>query len=165
MPWTAQQQAEAEQRSAAFRADYVAKLDAWRNLVQSGAPTAATGQAALEDVVRRWQQSVTALQAQSDSLMSNESAMDQLGQLANQVAEEKVTLRRLRGEAGTRSDQADSVNPKIRGSPYTNILGLNRTFRDSTRHGILAASIVFGVAALGTLGYLVYAVLPKGAQN
>jgi len=138
------------------------KLAAWTNAVKSGAPTAANSQAAVEDVVRRWQQSLAALQNQSDSIMSNDNAMDELGQLANQVADEKVTLRQLRSLAVTRDKQSDSVNPKVRASPYTNILGLNRVFRDSTRFSIMMASIVFGVLSLGSLGYLAYSVTTSG---
>lgn len=137
------------------------KWEAWRNAVRSGQPN--SGQAAVEDVVRRWQQSLNALKTQSESVMSNDTVMDGLGQLAVQVAEQKATLRKLRSEAGTRSDQADSLNPKVRSSPYTNLLGLNRVFRDSTRTGILIASIVFGSLALGSLGFLVYSVVNKGS--
>ena len=143
----------------AFATEFGEKWMVWRSAIQSGAPTAATAQAAVEDVVRRWQQSLTQLQGQSELIMSNDTTMDELGQLAVQVAEEKNTLRKLRSEAGTRADQADSVSPKVRASPYTNLLGLDRVFRDSTRFGILIASIVFGVLALGTLGFLIYQVV------
>jgi len=161
MPWTAQNQADAEQRSASLRKEYAEKMEAWKNITMSSDPRAVANQAAVAEVLDRWQKSLNALQSQSDHIMSNENLMDGLGQLATQVAEEKVTLQKLRNEAGTRSDQADSVNPKIRGSPYTNILGLNRTFRGTTRSGILAASIVFGALSLSALGYLVYGVLTK----
>lgn len=134
---------------------------AWRDMTMNADARATTAQAAVADVIDRWQKSLNSLQAQSDHIMSNENLMDGLGQLATKMAEEKVNLQKLRGEAGTRSNQADSVNPKIRGSPHTNILWLNRTFRDSTRSGILAASIVFGTLSLGALGYLVYSVMTK----
>lgn len=162
MPWTAQQQAEADAEVAAFIIEFDEKWLAWRAAIQSGVPTASTGQAAVEDVVRRWQQSLAQLKGQSDIIMSNDNTMDELGQLAVQVAEEKNTLRKLRSEAGTRTDQADSVNPKSRASPYTNLLGLDRVFRSSTRFGILIASIVFGVLALGTLGFLIYQIVTSG---
>ena len=162
MPWTAQQQAEADAEVAAFIIEFDEKWLAWRAAIQSGVPTASTGQAAVEDVVRRWQQSLAQLKGQSDIIMSNDNTMDELGQLAVQVAEEKNTLRKLRSEAGTRTDQADSVNPKSRASPYTNLLGLDRVFRSSTRFGILIASIVFGVLALGTLGFLIYRIVISG---
>ena len=35
-------------------------------------------------------------------------------------------------------------------------------FRSSTRFGILIASIVFGVLALGTLGFLIYQIVTSG---
>jgi hypothetical protein len=161
MPWTDQNQADAEKQADGFDTEFNEKWEAWRNAVQSGKPN--SGQAAVEDVVRRWQQSLNVLKAQSDSVMSNDTVMDELGQLAVQLAEQKATLRKLRSEAGTRADQADSLNPKIRSSPYTNLLGLDRVFRDSTRHGILIASVVFGLLALGSLGFLVYSVVNQGA--
>ena len=161
MPWTEQNQKDAENEANGYFQEFMEKWEAWKNVVQSGAPN--SGQAAVEDVVRRWQQSLASLQNQSDAITSNDSVMDELGQLAAQVAEEKATLRKLRSEAGTRMDQADSVNPKIRSSPYTNLLFLDRVFRDSTRFWILIASIVFGVLALCALGYLVYQIVMSGS--
>ena len=163
MPWTEQNQADATHEADGYTQEFLDKWETWINAVRAGAPTAASSQAAVEDVVRRWQQSLTALQTQSDAIVSNDSVMDDLSQLAQQVAQEKVTLRKLRSEAGTRTDQADSVNPKVRPSPYTNLLGLNRVFRGSTQFGLMMASIVFGVLALGSLGYLVYSVTNTGA--
>jgi hypothetical protein len=162
MPWTEQNQRDAEQEANEFFGETITKWEAWVDAVKAGAPTAASSQAAVEDAVRRWQQSLSQLQAQSDSIASNDSVMDELNQLAQEVAQEKTTLRKLRSEAGTRADQADSVNPKVRPSPYTNILGLNRVFRDSTNFNIMIASIAFGVLALGSLGYLVYSVTSTG---
>lgn len=159
MPWTEQNQRDAEHGAEGYSTEFNEKWTAWRNAIQAGVPTVASNQAAVEDVVRRWQQSLAALKSQSDAITSNENVMDELGQLAVQVAEEKTLLRKLRSEAGTRIDQADSVNPKVRSSPYTNLLGLNRVFRDSTRFGILMASIVFGILSLGSLGFLVYSVV------
>jgi len=49
------------------------------------------------------------------------------------------------------------VNPKITQSPYVNILGLRRNFRQSTRVGLIVASSIFGALALGMLGYAGYA--------
>lgn len=163
MRWTESDHRGAEQESEQYAAEFNEKWMAWKNAVQSGAPTAANNQAVVEEVVRRWRQNVALLRQKSDDIMSNENLMDDLGQLATQVADEKVTLHRLRGKAVTRGDQADSVNPKVRASPYTNLLGLNRVFRDSTRFSILIASIVFGVLSLGSLGYLVYRITASGA--
>ena len=164
MPWTPQNQADAEQRATAFAAEYSDAQTAWLNAIRSGAsPVAAKGR--VDDVVKRWQKSVSDLENQSDVIMSDQNTMDSLGQLATQLAEEKATLSKLRGEAVTRSDQADSVNPKTKASPYTNILGLRRTFRESTRFGILIASILFGVLALGALGFLGYRSLEPMASS
>jgi hypothetical protein len=155
MPWTPQNQADAERTAASFATEYDDASTAWLNAIRSGAsPVAAKGR--VDDVIKRWQTSVSALENQSDVIMSDQNTMDSLGQLATQLAEEKAILSKLRGEAVTRGDQADSVNPKTKGSPYTNILGLRRTFRESTRFGILIASILFGILALGTLGFLGY---------
>jgi hypothetical protein len=155
MPWTPQNQADAEKRAAAFAAEYSDAQTAWLNAIRSGAsPVAAKGR--VDDVVSRWQKSVSDLETQSEGIVSNPSSMDSLGQLATQLAEEKAVLAKLRSEAVTRGDQADSVNPKVRGSPYTNILGLRRSFRESTRFSILIASILFGILAVGALGFLGY---------
>ena len=159
MPWNKQEQEAAVQQSNAFKAEFKERYDAWKNAVLAG--NAGTGQAATEDVLRRWRQHQEILQSKSDMIMSNESIMDNLGQLATQVAEEKNTLAKLQGKATTRADQADSVNPKVRGSPYTNILGLQRTFRDSTRFTILLVSIVFAILALCALSYLVYSLMTQ----
>lgn len=163
MPWTEENQRSAEKTASNFETELITKWEAWLIAIRTGAPTAASNQAAVEDVLRRWQKSVDALKSQSDSIMSNDSVMEELGQLAAQVAQEKETLRKLQSKAGTRVGQADSVNPKVRPSPYTNMLGLNRVFRSSTRTGVLVASILFGILALGSLGFLVYSVVNEGA--
>jgi hypothetical protein len=89
--------------------------------------------------------------------------MDELGQLVTRLADDKVLFDQLSAEAGTRTNQSDTVNPKIQPSPYTNLLGLQRIFRQSTQTGILIASIIFGILALAVLGYLVYIVQVTGA--
>jgi len=159
MPWNRQDQDMAIQKATDFKTEFKEKYDAWKNAILAG--NAGTGQAATEDVLRRWRQQQEILQSKSDQIMSNENVMDSLGQLAIQVAEEKNTLEKLKSESVTRTDQADSVNPKVRGSPYTNILGLQRTFRSSTRLAIMIVSIVFGALAIGTLAYLVYALMTQ----
>lgn len=136
------------------------KYTAWVNNVQAGNP--GQSQAAVEDVLRRWRQYSEELRAQSETVMSNEGVMDALAMLVSQVADEKSTLAKLQSEAVTRTDQADTLNPKTRPSPYTNILGLQRTFRGPTRTGVLIASIVFGVLALAVLGFLTYRVVVTG---
>lgn len=154
MPWSSTYQSEAEAKAAAFQTEYAAALEAWRTSLLSGQGQG--GQAArTKDVVFRWQSFVNTLQSNSEAMLSSENTMESLGLLASQISDEKQQLEKLRNKAITRWDQADSVNPKIRGSPYTNLLGLHRTFRDSTRFGLLMASIGFGVGALGALGVFV----------
>jgi len=155
MPWTADDQQRAEQRNLVFQQEFNARLDGWKNAIAAGAP--GQGQAALEDTLTRWRANMQSLQSSSESIMGNESLIDSVSVLATQVADEQAVLAKLRSEAGTRSDQADTVNPKIKGIPATNILGLNRTFRSSTRLALLIASIVFGVLAAVAIGYFVYA--------
>ena len=154
--WTATQQASAEKQAADFKQEFGAAIEAWQNAILSG--RVGNSQAIVEDVVRRWRLSVDRLKAQSDSILSSETTMESLGALASQTADKKEILAKLRAQAITRVDQADSVNPKVRGSPYTNILGLQRTFRESTRINIIVASFVFGGLALGALGALAYGI-------
>jgi hypothetical protein len=156
MPWTATNQTTAQQVADNFASEYASAVDAWTVALRSGG-NAIAAKGRVTDIVTRWRQSVNDLEQQSDAVMSDQTAMDQLGQLATQVAQERATLAKLQSEAGSRNVQADSVNPKAKTSPYTNILGLRRTFRESTRLGILIASLVFGVLALVALGFLGYA--------
>lgn len=152
--------AAAETRIGQFMSEFNEKYMAWKNGVQSGMP--GQNQAAVEDVLRRWRQYSEELRAQSETIMSNDGIMDALSMLVTQVADEKSTLIKLQSEAITRTDQADTLNPKTRPSPYTNVLGLQRTFRSPTRIGILIASIVFGILALAVLSVLVYRVVVSG---
>lgn len=149
-----------EMRILGFIAEFNEKYTAWVNNVQAGTP--GQSQAAVEDVLRRWRQYSEELRAQSETIMNNEGVMDALAMLVTQVAEEKTTLAKLQSEAITRTDQANTLNPKNVPSPYTNILGLQRTFRGSTRNGILIASIVFGVLALAVVSFLGYRVVISG---
>lgn len=157
MPWTAEDQTRAEAEAASNKGGYIQRLEAWENAVRSG-KTFGTEHTALKEHIRLWHQNLEHLKSQSDAIMSNDSVMDDLGQLVTRLAEDKALFDKLTVEAGTRTNQADSVNPKIRPSPYTNILGLNRVFRPSAQFGILIASIVFGILALAILGYIVYVV-------
>jgi len=156
MPWTADNQTAAQQVADNFASEYASAVDAWTVALRSGGNAVAAKQR-VTDLVTRWRQSVNDLEQQSDGIMSDQTVMDQLGQLATQVAQERGTLTKLRSEAGSRSVQSDSVIPKAKPSPYTNMLGLRRTFRESTRLGILIACLVFGVLALVALGFLGYA--------
>lgn len=157
MSWTKDRQAAAEKQINDFITEYETTMSAWKNSIQAGQAT--QGEAAVQDVLRRWRAFTTDLQTASAAATSNQGIMDVLAQLVGDVAEQKQILAELESEAATRIDQADSLNPKVRNSPYTNILGLQRTFRDSTRTAILIASVIFGVLALGVLIYLVYQVV------
>ena len=162
MPWTLQDQTRAETESAQNVHDVNKKFFEWLNAVRSGKPVFGTDHAALKESIRLWNLNLERLKSSSDAISSNESVMDELGQLVAQLSEDKIVLQKLQEEATTASNQSSSVNPKIRQSPYTNILGLNRVFRPSTHFAILIASIVFGVLALVVLGYLVFKVSSSG---
>jgi hypothetical protein len=146
MPWSAANQIERKAQAAYYKDNFDTKMAQIRDEIKaSGAPVSIEP---LGDLMRRWSVFVNTLQTDSDTIASNENAMESLSLLAAQNADYKAQLSELRNQALTRSDQADSVNPKIRSSPYTNLLGLHRVFRDSTRFGLLMSSIVFGVGAL-----------------
>lgn len=159
MPWTADQQKAAKEKVAAFEAEYAAAIAGWQNNVQGGSE--GQFEAQVQDILRRWRQFTSDLQEQSSMATADQGVMDLLAATVAEVEEQKQILERLRSEAGTRSDQADSLNPKVRPSPYTNILGLQRTFRSGTRTGILILSIVVGTLSLAALSYLVYNVVSK----
>lgn len=160
MSWSAEQQLDAELQLAGFSTEFTEAYLAWENAAIGG--NSDQGEAHMADVLRRWRAYTNTLQTQSDSIIENQGVMNRVGELLTELSEQKGLLKRLQSEAGTRSNQADSLNPKIRPSPYINILGLQRTFRDSTRIGILIASIVFGILAIGALGLLVYSVVASG---
>lgn len=152
MPWTQEMHTTAQARLDRLSQEYQTAMTAWQNGVQAGNP--AQYEAQVQDILRRWRQFTNDLRSQSEAATANQGVMDLLGQLVAEVGDQQQTLVRLRSEAGTRADQADSLNPKVRPSPYTNILGLQRTFRESTRTTIFWVAIVFGALALGVLGYL-----------
>ena len=153
MPWTADDQARAVAKHAEFKTEFNQKLGEWRNAMSGG--QIKQGQAAVEDTVRRWRTNAQSLQASSAALTGNDSVMDRISILATKLAEEKTLLQKLQSESVTRSDQAESVNPKIRGTPSTNILWLNRTFRSSTRLTLLILSVIFSALALAVIVYIV----------
>jgi hypothetical protein len=158
MPWTQEMHATALGKRDGLVQEYQTALAAWQNGVQAGNP--AQYEAQVQDVLRRWRQFTNELRDQSEAATANQGVMDLLGQLVAEVGEQQQTLARLRSEAGTRADQADSLNPKVRPSPYTNILGLQRTFRESTRTVLFWVAIVFGALAVGLLGYIIYSAMP-----
>ena len=154
--WTSINQATSERDAVNFQQEFTDAMKSWENSLLAGNP--GNSHAIVDDVVRRWRVFIDRLKGESDAIMSNEHVMESLGEQVYMNEDEKQTLDKLRKQAITRSDQSDSVNPKIRGSPYTNILGLRRVFRDSTRLNILIASIVFGLLAIGALGTLTYGI-------
>lgn len=160
MSWSPDEQAAEQAQFDNFMEEFGKTFGGWRDGIQAGSP--AQGQAATEEVLRRWRKHVEELRARSEQMLAAGEQMDTLQTLARQVADERATLKELRDQAGTRAGQAGSVNPKIKPSPYVNILGLQRTFRQSTRDVLLGLSIAFAVLAIGTLGYLVYQVVISG---
>lgn len=160
MSWTSDEQTAEQAQFDNYMEEFGKTFGGWRDGIQAGSP--AQGQAATEEVLRRWRKHVEELRARSEQMLAAGEQMDTLQTLARQVADERATLKELRGEAGTRAGQAGSVNPKVKPSPYVNILGLQRTFRQSTRDILLGLSIAFGVLAIGTLGFLVYQVVSSG---
>jgi hypothetical protein len=153
MPWTKEMHEKAQARLNGFAQEFQGAIASWQNGVQAGQP--AQYEAQVQDILRRWRQFTNDLRAQSETATANQGVMDLLGQLVAEVGEQQQVLARLRSEAGTRGDQADSLNPKVRPSPYTNILGLQRTFKESTRTAIFWIAIVFGALTLGVIGFMV----------
>jgi hypothetical protein len=160
MPWTKAKQETAEQDTLAFAAEYVGAFNAVKEKISTGAsdPEVLAAYTAVSEVLRRWR-------AQSDALQSEVSNSAQLDQMQVKLAEltgQREILARLESEAGTRGNQAASVNPKVTASPYTNILGLQRTFRSATRSGLMVAGIVFAVLAVAALVFLAVRLLMAG---
>jgi len=161
MPWTDQQQSAADAAITGYIEEYMAKWVDFGSAVQSG--NTAQGQAAIEDVLRRWRGYTETLQSQALQSVDESHTMDKLREVVSSMNDERALLKRLQSEAGTRTEQADSVNPKVTESPYVNILKMQRTFTGAARTGILIASVVIGLLALGGLGFLVYRVTATGA--
>lgn len=151
--WTIQNQADAEATYAADKQAVANHLQTW--WMDTTDAQCVTNQLSVEVALNKWRGHITDLLEKSGNVMDHH--VDTIGVLATQVADEKIILQKLRSEAGTRVDQANTVNPKIAGIPATNILGLNRTFRSSTRLLLLIFSIVLGVLAGIGLVYFVYA--------
>lgn len=141
---------------------------AWENAIINAARDATQASAAVQaetkvrNVIEQWRAYVNDMRDAVDQQGDHGGSIDELNRLLEQIEEEKQTLKKLRSEAGTRTDQADSLNPKVRPSPYTNILGLNRTFRESTRTNILWIAIVLGILAIGALIFLIVRIRISG---
>ena len=144
----------------AFVNEFNAAYTAWTNAVQAQSRQSPAAQAATEDVVHRWRLYNEMLKARSITDMNNASSMSTLENLVAQISEDRITLARLRGEAATRTDQADSLNPRITNSPYTNILG--KMIQPGTWNALLAASVLFGALTLVLTGLLIWAMVRSG---
>lgn len=166
MPWNADQQKQYSDALNALIAEYSAAFTTWTNTIQDSARDPSLQQntdkaaAQVGSVLQKMRAYMKDLQATSSASIAQDDMLQNINTLAMQIAEEKTTLAKLRGESRTRDEQAHSLNPKATPSPYTNLLALNRTFRDSTRFTILIMSIVFGVLTLGIGAYLIYTMLP-----
>ena len=152
-----------QQKLEEFAAEFHAAQEAWRSAVMTGSGTA-IAQTQVDDVLRRWRAFVNGLERQTEATIAQDGVMNRLSELLTEAEEQRAILARLQSEAGTRSNQADSLNPKIRQSPYTNIMWLQRTFRGSTRTAILVASVVFALLAVAALGFLVWRVVVGGVE-
>ena len=118
--------------------------------VQSATPTLlASASTNLQNHLDTWNAAV------QSALRSSQADITKVSEKAATLAESQQKLNDLLAKQGTRDQQASSVNPKITQSPYVNILGLRRNFRQNTRVGLIIASVAFGVLALGALGYYI----------
>jgi hypothetical protein len=151
--WSKQQQAEAEATYASDKQTVANHLQTW--WMDTADDHCVSNLLSVEGALNTWRGHIKDLLEKSGNVMDHH--VDTIGVLATQVADEKLILQKLRSEAGTRVDQANTVNPKIVGIPATNILGLNRVFRSSTRLALLIFSIVLGVLAGVGIVYFVYA--------
>ncbi len=152
-----------QQKLDDFAAEFKEAQASWRSAVMAGSG-AAVAQTRVDDVLRRWRAFVNGLERQTEAAIAQDGVMTRLSELLTEAEEQRAVLARLQSEAGTRADQADSLNPKVRASPYTNIMWLQRTFRSSTRTAILIASVVFAVLAVAALGFLVWRVMSAGGE-
>jgi hypothetical protein len=148
----------AEQQSAAFKQQFETEYEAWRNGIQAGQPV--QYEASVNSILDKWWAFTNQLSTQAESEQNGTAAV--VADLVKELETQKQVLAELTSESITRGDQADSLNPKARPSPYTNILGLQRTFRESTRSNIFVATMVFGALALVAIVFLVYSVVTGG---
>ena len=167
--WDAQKQSKAQDDFNRVVAGFEQAMGAWKDALITGNTTQATiAEAAVEEVLREWRQYLTTLREQvAIASSSDHDGINGLSQKVQDLMEQKAVLAKLQSEQVTRGEQATSVNPKTVPSPYTNILGLQRTFRPSVRQGIIIAAIVFGIVALGVLSYVIYAMIvtPAGERT
>ena len=159
--WDAHKQSKVQEDFERAVAGFEQAMGAWKAALRTGNTTQATiAEAAVEEVLREWRQNLIVLREQvAIASSSDHDGINQLSQRVQDLMEQKSMLSKLQSERITRDEQATSVNPKTVPSPYTNVLGLQRTFRNSVRQGIIIAAIVFGLVALGVLGYVIYAMV------
>ncbi len=162
MSWTEQDERTASAKLVEYEAAFALAYAGWQNAIQSG-QAVGTAKAQVDSILTEWRRYVEQLRARSDSIVANEGVMNTLAAKMLEVNQQKELLAQLRAEAVTRDDQAASVNPKTRQTPFTNLLGLRRIFRESTRTTIFYLSVVFSVLAIALLGYFVYVVRSAGA--
>lgn len=170
MPWTVDNQEIAKKHLQDLSGEYWTAYAVWQQAVVDAVREPAQSKvgaavANVQNKIQAWRSFVRELQESSNEAVAHGDVLTDLNALAAEVAEQKETLKKLRSEAGTREEQSDSLNPKVKPSPYVNILGLSRTFRDNTRFGILMASIVFGVLCLGLIVALAYISMQKLAAS
>ena len=163
MSWTPAQQEAATAQMEQFQQQFQTALTAWQNGLLTNNPQQFEQQT--EEVLRKWRAFTEELQLSSEIVMQNQGVMNVLADLVEEMSEQKRILGRLKSEAVTREDQAHTLNPKNANSPYTNILGLQRSFSSSTRTSILIATIVFGIVALILIGVISYFSLAGPIQS
>lgn len=149
----------AAQQSDAFKQQFETEYEAWRNGIQAGQP--AQYEASVSSILDKWWAFTNQLSGQVESEQDGTSAV--VADLVKELETQKQVLAELQSESITRGDQADSVNPKSKPSPYTNILGLQRTFRESTRSNIFVATLIFAALALVAVAALIFSVVTGGA--
>jgi hypothetical protein len=152
--WTPQLQADAMNQLNGFVAEYVKAMENWKSAAAAG--NSGQGQAQMDDVLRRWRDFTEKLQSGSIMLASGGNITERMSEKLKEVHELRESLEDLQKRLITGERQATSVDPKVTASPYVNILGLQRTFREPTRNALLAASIVIGFVALLVLGAVIY---------
>lgn len=171
MPWSIEQQTKYSNDLDKLVLEYANAYRTWTNTIKDSArdpslqPEANRAAAQVSSILQKMRVYVNELKNTSSEAVSQEDILQKINDLATHIAEEKIKLAKLRSESGTRDQQAKSLNPRSTPSPYTNILGLNRIFRDSTRFTIMILSILFGAFSLGLILYLIYTIVSPGLSS
>jgi hypothetical protein len=152
--WTPQLQMDAMNQLSGFVGEFVKAMESWKSAAAAG--NSGQGQAQVDDVLRRWRDFTEKLQSGSIMLASGGNITERMAEKLKEVHDLRESLENLQKRLVTGEGQALSVDPKVTASPYVNILGLQRTFREPTRNALLAASIVIGFVALIVLGAIIY---------